>query len=36
VDPEEELVVVGLIQLMGGSGLLSSDLKIAVLQAITD
>lgn len=36
VDPEEDLVVVGLIQLMGGSGLLSSDLKIAVLQAITD
>ena len=36
VDPEEDLVVVGLIQLMGASGLLSADLKVAVLQAITD
>ena len=36
VDPEEELVVVGMIQLMGASGLLSTDLKIAVLQAIID
>lgn len=36
VDPEEELVVVGLIQLDGAAGLLSNDLKIAVLQAITD
>lgn len=36
VDPEEELVVVGMIQLMGASGLLSTDLKIAVLQAIVD
>ena len=36
VDPEEDLVVVGLIQFNGGSGLLSNGLKIAVLQAIVD
>lgn len=36
VDPEEDLVVVGMIQRMGASGLLSTDLKIAVLQAIVD
>ncbi|MCY3883729.1 MAG: serine hydrolase [Gammaproteobacteria bacterium] len=37
VDPEEELVVVGLIQLMGGGILrLGTNLKVAVLQAITD
>ena len=37
VDPVEELVVVGMIQLMGGSGLpLRNDLKIAVLQSIVD
>lgn len=36
VDPEEDLVVVGLIQFNGAAGLIATDLKIAVLQAITD
>ena len=36
IDPVEELVVVGMIQLMGSPWNLRSDLKVAVYQAITD
>ena len=36
VDPVEEMVVVGMIQLMGSPWNLRSDLKVAVYQAITE
>ncbi|NKB98299.1 MAG: serine hydrolase [Pseudomonadales bacterium] len=36
IDPVEELVVVGMIQLMGSPWTLRSDLKVATYQAITD
>lgn len=36
VDPEEDLVVVGLIQFNGAAQLIRNDLKISVLQAIVD
>ena len=36
IDPVEEMVVVGMIQLMGSPWNLRSDLKVAVYQAITE
>ena len=36
IDPVEEIVVVGMIQLMGSPWSLRSDLKVATYQAITE